>query len=48
MGATWLRRRLRNLKCMPRMSTLVNQSQLNINANNQNFNLGSEQAAQAA
>lgn len=36
-GRTWLRRRLRNLKCMPRMSTLVNKTQLNTNANDENF-----------
>lgn len=37
MGATWLRRGLQNLKCMPRMRLLVNQTQLNINANDENF-----------
>ena len=37
MGATWLRRRLRNPRCMPRMRTLEKQAQLNINANDENF-----------
>jgi len=37
MGATWLRRGLQNRRCMPRMRTLVNQTQLNTNANDENF-----------
>ena len=37
MGATWFRRGLQNQRCMPRMRTLVNQTQLNINANDKNF-----------
>lgn len=37
-GATWLRRGLQNLKCMPRMRLLAKQAQhLNINANENNF-----------
>lgn len=37
MGATWLRRGLQNQRCMPRMRTLVNKAQININANDENF-----------
>lgn len=37
MGATWLRRGLRNLKGMPRMRSLVNKTRININANQANF-----------
>jgi hypothetical protein len=37
LGATWLRRGLQNQRCMPRMRTLVNQTQININANDDNF-----------
>lgn len=37
MGATWLRRRLRNQRCMPRRRSLVNKTQLNINANDDIF-----------
>lgn len=35
MGATWLRRGLQNQRCMPRLRHLVNQTQLNINANDE-------------
>ncbi len=44
-GATWLRRGLQNQRCMPRMRTLVNQTQLNINANDENFAGGEAIAA---
>lgn len=37
MGATWLRRGLRNLKCMPRMRNSRKSDSLNINANDENF-----------
>lgn len=37
LGATWLRRGLQNQRCMPRMRSLVNQAQININANDENF-----------
>ena len=37
LGATWLRRGLQNQRCMPRMRTLVNKAQININANDENF-----------
>jgi hypothetical protein len=36
-GATWLRRGLRNLRCMPRLRPLVNQTQIKLNANDENF-----------
>ena len=37
MGATWFRRGLRNLRCMPRMRTLVKKTQINTNANDENY-----------
>ncbi len=37
MGATWLRRGLRNRKCMPRMRNSRKSDSLNINANDENF-----------
>ena len=35
MGATWLRRGLQNQRCMPRLRLLVNQTQINTNANDE-------------
>ena len=37
LGATRFRRGLQNQRCVPRTGTLVNQSQININANDKNF-----------
>ena len=48
MGATWLRRGLRNLKCMPRMRPLVKKTQININANNDTFDVEVAEEAIAA
>lgn len=45
MGATWLRRGLRNQRCMPRLRILVNKTHLNINANQEDFAAGEVIAA---
>lgn len=45
MGATWLRRGLRNQRCMPRLRILVNKTHLNTNANDENFADGDAIAA---
>ena len=37
MGVTWLRRRLQNQRCMPRVRRLVNQTQINTNANDEMY-----------
>jgi len=39
MGAIWLRRGSRNLRCMPRCSGLVNNAALKIVANDDNYAL---------